>query len=57
MRSQWCCALNENCHFANMKTVENKHCIHHLKRCGTKSKKKKYLIYEMSLLFVSFQCP
>ena len=43
MRSQWCCALNENCHFANMKTVENKHCIHHLKRCGTKSKKKKIL--------------
>ena len=41
MRSQWCRALNENCHFVNMKTVENKQCIHHLKRCGSKSQKKK----------------
>ena len=39
MRPQWYCALNENCHFSNTKTVENKHCIHHLKRCGTKCKK------------------
>ena len=40
MCSQWYCALNENCHFANMTTVENKHCTHHLKQCGTKCKKK-----------------
>ena len=51
MCSQWYCALNENCHFANMTTVENKHCTHHLKQCGTKCKKK-YLTYEMCLLFV-----
>ena len=24
--------LNENCHFANTKTVENIYCIHHLNR-------------------------
>ena len=40
MCSQSYCALNENCHFVNMTTVENKHCTHHLKQCGTKCKKK-----------------
>ena len=56
MRSQWYCALNENCHFANTTTVENKHCTHHLKQSGTKCKKI-YLIYGMCLLFVIFRCP
>ena len=48
--------LNENCYFANTKTVENKYCIHYLKRCGTKCKTK-YLIYEMCLFFFIFRCP
>ena len=32
MCSQWYCALNENCHFANMTTVENKHCTHKMQK-------------------------
>ena len=32
MRSQWYRALNENCHFANMTTVENKHCTHKMQK-------------------------
>ena len=56
MRPQWYCALNENCHFANTKTLENKHFIHHLKRCGTKCKKILDLrdVPPMCLLFVFF---
>ena len=50
MRSQWCRALNENCHFVNMKTVENKQCIHHLKRCGSKSQKKKLYLWDVPAL-------